>query len=120
VWYVVAQVLLRHGAKPSAEDKEGKRAGDLYPQFSRPHTKRRWEEERRGAAGEARWDYGAVMEATSFRYMRKAAVARRVREIAREVRMVPDITCGIMSNEQSRRHLLHWSVSVIAIVQIPA
>jgi hypothetical protein len=75
---------LRSSHSTLLRGKQGKSPGDLYTDWMRPPTKRQWEEERHGAMGERRWDYGAVMENTKFRYMKKAMAARRVREIARE------------------------------------
>jgi ankyrin repeat protein len=78
------EVLVAKGTDVRALDQDGKTPGDLLPPFDRTPVLRQWEAERRGAAGERRWDYNAVMEATTFRYMRKATAARRVREGAQE------------------------------------
>eukprot|EP00976_Prorocentrum_cordatum_P021409 437026-Prorocentrum_minimum.AAC.1 len=53
-------LLLKAGARPMLKDAEGKTAGELCSNFTRPPPKRQWEEERRGAMGERRWDYTAV------------------------------------------------------------
>ena len=69
------EALVARGADVRCRDADGKTAGELLPAFTRPPVLRQWEAERRGAAGEYRWDYSAVMEATMFR----RAAARRCR-----------------------------------------
>lgn len=78
------EALIGKGADVKAEDGDGKTPGQLLPPMDRAPVLRQWEGERLGAEGERRWDYNAVMEATTFRYIKKAAAARRVREGATE------------------------------------
>ncbi len=61
------EALVARGADVRARDADGAIAGQLLPAITRPRVLRQWEAERRGAAGERRWDYTAVMEATTFR-----------------------------------------------------
>ena len=63
------EALVARGADVRSRDADGKTAGELLPAMTRPPVLRQWEAERRGAAGEYRWDYAAVMEATMFRYV---------------------------------------------------
>jgi hypothetical protein len=66
------EALIARGADVRCRDADGKTAGELLPAITRPPMLRQWEAERRGAAGEYRWDYGAVMEATMFRCVQPA------------------------------------------------
>jgi hypothetical protein len=66
------EALIARGADVRCRDADGKTAGELLPAITRPPVLRQWEAERRGAAGEYRWDYGAVMEATMFRCVQPA------------------------------------------------
>jgi ankyrin repeat protein len=61
------EALVARGADVRARDADGAIPGELLPSITRPRVLRQWEAERRGAAGERRWDYTAVMEATTFR-----------------------------------------------------
>ena len=67
------EALIARGADVRCRDADGKTAGELLPAITRPPVLRQWEAERRGAAGEYRWDYGAVMEATMFRRVQPAS-----------------------------------------------
>jgi hypothetical protein len=67
------EALLARGADVRVRDADGATAGELLPRITRPPVLRQWEAERRGAAGERRWDYTAVMEATTFRCVCSAA-----------------------------------------------
>lgn len=80
------RALLEMGMDDSDRDATGVSPAEILARKAPPMPRpaRDWEEERRGAAGEARWDYAAVMEHTSLRYVKKTMAARRVREIARE------------------------------------
>ena len=61
------EALMEKGADVRKTDSEGKTPGQLLPPMGRVPILRQWEAERMGAEGERRWDYPAVMEATSFR-----------------------------------------------------
>ncbi len=61
------EALVAAGADVRATDADGAKPGALLPPITRLPVLRQWEAERRGAAGEVRWDYTAVMEATTFR-----------------------------------------------------
>ena len=61
------EALVARGADVKALDADGSTPGALLPRVTRLPILRQWEAERRGAAGERRWDYTAVMEATTFR-----------------------------------------------------
>ena len=61
------EALLARGAAPTVRDKAGATPGDLLPPLDSAPRLRQWEAEREGAAGERRWDYAAVVEATAFR-----------------------------------------------------
>jgi hypothetical protein len=76
------EALLACGCDPKAQDAQGKTPGQLLPPMNRAPLLRSWEAEREGAAGERSWDYSAVVEASSWRYMRKAVAAARVRREA--------------------------------------
>ena len=61
------EALLARGANPLAKDGQGATPGQLLPPMDREPVRRKWEAEREGAAGERRWDYSALVEATAFR-----------------------------------------------------
>lgn len=69
------EALVEKGADVRAVDADGKTPGQLLPHMGRAPVLRQWEAERLGAEGERRWDYNAVMEATTFRCVTDARLA---------------------------------------------
>ena len=124
------EALVARGADVRSRDADGQTAGELLPTITRPPVLRQWEAERKGAAGEYRWDYAAVMEATMFRHdagrssqapwshpdacapalqvheesVRRAALAqRRVRAAVRRVQGAPRCGCCLRAVPHAAR-----------------
>lgn len=92
------EALLAARCDVSATDADGRTPGQLLPLVPPLPRLRAWAAERAGAAGGA-WDEAALVEASAFRYAKKAALARRARQAEAERQCA---ACGAFSFQTLR------------------